>query len=170
MYDSQARQAGDILTVLISERTNVQNSDQRALGRDVNADGGFSLSGALAGSLGAKAGSANLTTSANGSGDFDGSSSYSVARGLTDRITVSVIQRLPNGNLIIRGTRKLVVSGEKRSLSISGVIRPIDILADNTIESRFIADLRVHYNGEGIESRFTEQGWATRAWNKYRSL
>ena len=169
-YDTNARQVGDILTVFIQEATDVQNRDQRAMDRGAVSNGGFSLTGALAGNLGTKEGSANLTTNANGTGEFDGSSSYTVQRGFVDRVSVRVMNRLPNGNLVIHGTRDIVVSGERRFLCISGVIRPIDIRSDNSIESQFIADFRVRYKGDGIESRFTEQGWATRAWNKYRPL
>ena len=170
LYDTQARQPGDILTVLVEETTDVENRDRRALDRGANSNGGFSFTGALGGNLGSKAGSANAATNANGNGEFDGNSSYSVERGFADRITVTVVTRLPNGNLIIRGCRHRIVSGERRSLHVSGVIRPIDIRPDNVIESQYIADFKVKYNGDGIESRFTEQGWAARAWNKYRPL
>jgi flagellar L-ring protein precursor FlgH len=167
-YDSQARQVGDILTVLVNEATDVQNRDARAMDRAAESGGGFSLSGALGGDLGSKNGNATFSTDANGNGKFDAQSNYSVARGFTDRITVTVVQRLPNGNLVIRGFRNHVVTGERRALSIKGVVRPLDIQADNSIESQYIANLKLCYDGDGIESKFSEEGWATRAWNKYR--
>jgi flagellar L-ring protein precursor FlgH len=167
-YDTPARQVGDILTVLVAESTDVENRDQRALDRDARAGGGFSLSGAISGALGSKATDANFNTSANGNGTFDGSSAYSVERGFVDRITVTVVERMPNGNLRIFGRRERIVSGERRALKITGVVRPLDVAPDNTIQSQFIANFRVCYDGDGIESRFTDEGWMTRAWNKYR--
>lgn len=167
-YDTPARQVGDILTVLVAESTDVENRDQRALDRDARAGGGFSLSGAISGALGSKATDANLNTSTNGNGNFGGSSAYSVERGFVDRITVTVVDRLPNGNLRLVGRRERVVSGERRALKITGVVRPLDISPDNTIQSQFIANFRICYDGDGIESRFTDEGWMTRAWNKYR--
>ena len=169
-YDTQARHVGDILTVLVSETTDVENRDERELDRSAKASGGFKLSGAWTGDLGEKAGGANFDVENNGSGRFDGSSAYSVERGFTDRITVSVVNCLPNGNLVIYGRRNRVVSGERRALTITGVVRPLDVLADNSIESQYIADFRICYDGDGIESRFTDEGWLTRAWNKYRPL
>ena len=167
-YDNQARQVGDILTVLVNETTDVANQDQRALDRDTSANGGFTFGGALGGSLGTKTGDADVNMDTSGSGSFDGSSAYSVKRGFTDRITVTVVQRLPNGNLIVRGRRNRVVAGERRALTVSGIVRPLDVRADNTVESQYVADFNICYAGDGIESRFTEQGWVTRAWNKYR--
>jgi flagellar L-ring protein precursor FlgH len=169
-YDTQARRVGDILTVLVRETTDVENRDQRALDRAADASGGFSLSAALSGDFGQKSGDGGFDLATNGNGAFDGSSAYSVERGFTDRITVFVVDELPNGNLVIRGTRNRVVSGERRALTISGVVRPIDIRADNLIESQYIANFHVCYDGDGIESRFTDEGWLTRTWNKYRPL
>jgi len=167
-YDTQARQVGDILTVLIEESTDVNNRDQRQLDRDSESSGGFSLTGTIGGDLGTKAGNSSLDASTKGSGRFGGTSAYTVDRGFSDRITVTVVQQLPNGNLVIRGSRNRVVSGERRALRISGVIRPIDVRSDNVIESQYIANFRICYDGDGIESRFTEEGWMTRAWNKFR--
>ncbi len=169
-FDTQARAVGDTITVLVNESTDVDNRDQRALDRAADAKGGFSLAGALGGDFGGKDGDASFNVQTNGSSNFDGSSTYSVARGFTDQITVTVVECLPNGNLVIRGRRERTVSGERRALAVSGVIRPLDIRADNSIESRYIADFQICYDGDGIESRFTEQGWLTRAWNKYRPL
>ena len=106
--------------------------------------------------------------STNGSGKFDGQSQYTVEREFTDRITCTVIQQLPNGNLVIVGKRDRLVSGERRALVVTGVIRPLDVLADNSIESKYVANFRVCYNGDGIDSRFTKEGWLTKAWNKFR--
>lgn len=169
-FDTQARLVGDTLTVLINEVTDVDNRDQRALDRDANARGGFSLTGALGGAFGDKDGDASMNVQTNGSANFDGSSSYTVERGFTDQISVTIVECLPSGNFVIRGRRERIVGDERRALVISGVVRPIDIRADNSIESRFIADFQICYDGDGIESRFTEQGWLTRTWNKYRPL
>ena len=74
-------------------------------------------------------------------------------------LVVAVMDLLPNGNMVIGGRRQRVVSGELRTLVISGIVRPLDIRPDNTIRSQFIANFRVDYLGKGPESEFTNQGW-----------
>ena len=167
-FDTQARKVGDIVTVLINETTDVDNRDQRQFDREANARGGFNFDYGLGGKLGNESGNASMDFSTNGSGDFDGQSNYRVDREFADRITVTVVRCLPSGNLEIYGRRNRLVSGERRALVVSGIVRPLDIAADNTIESRFIAEFQVCYDGDGVESRFTKQGWLTEAWNKYR--
>ena len=168
IFDTQARYVGDTVTVVIRETTDVDNRDQRQMDRDVESDGGFNLMYALTGQFGDKDASASLDVSTDGHGMFDGQSQYRVERDFADRITATVVRCLPNGNLVIHGTRNRVVSGERRALVISGVIRPLDILPDNTIESQFVANFRVCYAGDGVESRFTRRGWLTKAWDKFR--
>ena len=97
---------------------------------------------------------------------FQGSSSYEVERRLLDDMTVTVMDVLPNGNLVIEGSKYRRVSNETRLLRLSGIVRPYDIGIPNIIESRFIANPRIVYEGGGVESRFTNQGWLGRATNK----
>lgn len=168
IVDTQARRVGDLITVIVAESTDVDNKDERELDRSATHTGAFNFDGEMGGGFGSKEGNLALSTSSNGGATFDGESSYSVDRRIRDRITVVVVNCLPNGNLIVRGSRNQVISGERRVLTISGVVRPIDVRPDNTIESQFVADLKVCYDGDGVESRFMRQGWLTKAWNKYR--
>jgi flagellar L-ring protein precursor FlgH len=167
-YDTQARQVGDLVTVIINENTDVANRDNRTMDRNVASSGGFGFGGSLSGDFGTKGGEAEWNQSTNGSGKFEGATQYGVQREFSDQITASVVQCLPNGNLVIRGQRTRAVSGETRTLTVSGIIRPLDVRADNSIESRFIGDFRVEYSGTGNESEFTKEGWATRMWNRFR--
>ena len=58
------------------------------------------------------------------------------------------------------------LSGDERILRISGVVRPIDIGAGNVVESQFIANFQVAYDGKGVETKFTNQGWMSRFVNQ----
>ncbi len=160
--NSTARRVGDLLTVLISENTAVQNLDQRALQR--SSDGGFNFSAAAT-----EAGS-STSSSLNLSGDsarsFDGNSQYSVEQEFTDRITVQVLEVLPNGNLLVGGKRRRIVADEQRMLEVSGIVRPIDVRPDNSIRSQFIGNFQIKYSGCGPESHFTHQGWVARLLNR----
>lgn len=168
MYaDTQAWDVGDLVTVLIRESTDVENNDSRAMSRAARGGGGFDLSTAFAGDLGTLAGTTDTQSEMETRNSFDGSSSYSIDRVFTDRVTVSVRRVLPNGNMMISGTRRQRISGEFRTLKISGVIRPWDIRADNTISSQNISHLRLCYAGDGDESTFTNQGWLGKRLNRW---
>ena len=168
MYsDTQAWDVGDLITVLVRESTDVENSDSRAMSRQARAGGGFNLSTAFSGDLGALTGDTDTTSEMQSNNSFDGSSSYSIDRVFTDRVTVTVRRVLPNGNMLISGSRRQRISGEFRTLQISGVIRPWDIRADNTITSQHVSQLRICYAGDGDESTFTNQGWLGKRLNRW---
>lgn len=160
--DLAARKVGDLVTVVISESTDVANRDQRKL--DKSAETTFGLDFSSGGDLGEGAG--NLDINKDSSRKFDGSSQFSVQQDFADRITVQVLDVLPNGNLVLGGRRKRLISGEERVLVISGIARNMDISPDNTIRSQHIANFQIAYEGDGPQSSFTTQGWASRALNK----
>ena len=160
--NSTARRVGDLLTILISENTAVQNRDQRALQR--SSDGGFNFSAVATGVGNSTSGSLNM--SGDSARSFDGNSQYSVEQEFTDRITVQVLEVLPNGNLLVGGKRRRIVADEQRLLEVSGIVRPIDVRPDNSIRSQFIGNFQIKYSGCGPESHFTHQGWVARLLNR----
>ncbi|MCA9160926.1 MAG: flagellar basal body L-ring protein FlgH, partial [Planctomycetales bacterium] len=93
-------------------------------------------------------------------------SQYSVAQEFSDKITVQIIDVMPNGNLLLGGRRQRMVAGEIRTLIVSGMVRENDIGPNNTVSSGLIANFKVAYEGDGPESSFTQQGWASRFVNK----
>jgi flagellar L-ring protein precursor FlgH len=159
--DTQARTVGDLLTVLISENTDVDNKDNRAMNKDTTAGGLFNFNTDANG----ESSSVQIDGKTTSNRKFDGRSEYSVAREFSDRITVTVVGIKPNGNLLIAGKRKHLVAGEVRTLALSGIVRPLDIRGDNSIESRYVANLQMDYLGRGPDSSFSNQGWLGRVVN-----
>lgn len=166
--DQQARHVGDILTVIVREMTDVQNKDQKALGRRASHGGGLSISGLISGMAGEAEGESELDLSLTDRGSFDGSAETKIAREFVDRITVTVVDVYPNGNLRICGHRDQIVNGETRKLEIRGIVRPQDVRADNSVESRYIADFCMGYNSSGEDTDYTKRGWLGRWWQKFR--
>ncbi len=164
--DNRARRVGDLLTVSVNENTGATNKEERNLKKDTAASAKLNLaaSGAAGGTGRAASGQMNGSNSSDRS--FQGSADFASERQLLDQMTVTVVDILPNGNLVIEGYRKRLVQNEVRMLRVSGVIRPNDIETPNVIESRFIANFNVSYEGSGVESRFTNQGWLGRIGNK----
>lgn len=165
-YDSRARHVGDLLTVIISESSEVQNTENNSLDKANSSSANADFAAASGGGLGAQASNASLDIANAAKRAFSGKASYRDSREYTDHITVTVVDVLPNGNMVISGRRCLTIAGEKRTLVMSGVVRPIDLGPDNKINSRYIADLRTVYEGDGASRRFVRQGWFSRAANK----
>ncbi len=118
------------------------------------------------------AGVGGLTANANSSAnrDFQGNTRYKSERDFSDRFTVSVIDRLPNGNLLIRGKRMVSMEGDGRELVLTGMVRAVDISGLNQISSKDIADLEIRYEtdpNEGTEKHFFNQGWLGRKFNRW---
>ncbi|MGD9857823.1 MAG: flagellar basal body L-ring protein FlgH [Planctomycetaceae bacterium] len=165
--DTLARNVGDLLTLVISENANVDQRDDRALKKSAGKSGSFDLAGSAGGDLGSGAGNAALDATASVGREFDGSSSFSSARQFSDRITLTVMDILPNGNLVVSGRRMINVDRDQRELIVSGVVRPSDVNPDNTVNSRFVSELRVNYVGEGTDAKYTKPGWLSRIANRF---
>ncbi len=165
-FDTQARHKGDLLTIVVGENTSITNRDTRALSKDSSTGGKLAFSSSTAGDLGLSSALADVDHDTSTDRDFNGKSQFSSSRGFSDRITVRVVAVLPNGNLYVAGTRRILVEDDERYLSIAGVVRPVDIQADNSVLSHFVGNLRVNFTGRGDGTHFTRQGWLNRKVNR----
>lgn len=164
--DNKARRVGDTLQVIINENTGANNKEQRNLKKDTAASGKFDFSGSTGSSSAGKSAAASVSADNSSDRSFQGSANYQSNRQLQDAMQLTVIDVLPNGNLVVEGFRDRIVSNEHRLLRVTGVIRPNDIDVTNTVNSQNIADFTIKYEGGGTESRFTNQGWLGRIGNK----
>jgi flagellar L-ring protein precursor FlgH len=167
--DQRAKQVGDILTVNIeiADSAQVNNSTQRSRtgseAAGVQALLGFEdkLKKVLPGdpSLDPAIGFDSSSASA-GSG--------TVNRAETVKLTLAatIVDRLPNGNLVIGGSQEVKINNELRELLISGVIRPEDVGADNTIPYTKIAEARISYGGRGDISQMQRDRYGKRLFDK----
>lgn len=163
--DSKARRVGDLLTIVVSQATNVNSSEDRELEKSSQAGATVNLDTQAGGGFGVQAANAGLNFAKNSNRGFDGESSFQSNQAFTDRMTVSVVDVLPNGNLVVSGHRKVRLVGDERSLTLTGMIRAIDIGPDNSVDSRLISDLRLQYDTVGPSQKFVKQGWLGRATN-----
>ena len=148
--DTRALNVGDIVTVKIEieDKAKLDNNSKRS--RDSGVNVGVDFDGALERvSLGTLGGKLGLTggTKATGKGTVDRSEKINLS------VAALVTQVLPNGNLFISGQQEVRVNFEVRVLQIAGVIRPGDILPNNTIPYDKIAEARISYGGRGRLSR-----------------
>ena len=165
-HDNRARRVGDLLTVVVREVTGASTNEERKLDKSSLESGKFNFAGKSSANGSGRDAAAEFNANRSSDRTFNGKTEYENDRKFLDQMTVTVVDVLPNGNLVIEGYRKRVVSNETRLLRISGVVRANDVDLKNSIESRLIANFNVAYEGLGVESRFTNQGWLGRVGNK----
>jgi len=165
-YDTQARRVGDLLTVVVREDSNIRNQDNRGLGKKTSLKSLLKFGAKSDGGFATQASEGEMDSNLESSRSFDGKSSFRSQRAFNDRVTVTVIDVLPNGNLVFRGCRQILIEGDQRTLVVTGIVRPFDVTADNTVNSRLVADLHMNYEGHGGEQGFIRQGWLGRTANK----
>jgi flagellar L-ring protein precursor FlgH len=166
--DTRAWQTGDLLTLLVRETTVFDGRDNRQLRRKTFTSGIFKFR-ATGGSSGAPFSSgsnANLDTSLNSDRNLEVKTDYKTDRTFLDRVTVKVVAVEPNGNLIVEGFRRRVVTGEERLVRITGYVRPYDVTPLNTVESHLVGNFNVSYIGRGQETNTLTSGWFGRVGNR----
>ena len=162
LSDSKAARVGDLVTVVISE--NAKATRSLASKQSKSSDRSTGLSGNM------KFTGNQRTSSVNSTGDigmtnsktFNGSGSTNNSDTLTANVTSVVVHVYPNGNMRVVGKRLLNVNHEPQEITFSGVIRPTDIAADNTIPSAKVAQVRINYGSTGALAAVTQEGWLSK--------
>jgi flagellar L-ring protein precursor FlgH len=169
--DDTAREVGDTLTIVINEHSVIENETTReaekASNRSATSAGNVNLRdvGKWYGNRGGTFVTPDVAFESQAASDFSGESEYETDRLITDRVTVVVRDILPNGNLVVLGTRRRDTDGDEQIIEIGGVVRPSDITFANTVNSDQVADFRMHVRVEGHEPKWTKPGWLGRLLN-----
>ncbi len=160
--DTKARRTGDVVTVLIQETlfvSNDQGRDHKKESRTKFSVNVFRMFGQDKPAAEQPAVDWQSERLHKGQGEFESTDKVVL------RLTATVKETLPNGNLIIEGTRQLSTGGEQRLVTLAGIVRPEDIRADNTVLSERIADARITYDSRGPVTNSASQGWGERIIN-----
>lgn len=157
--DGRAHRLGDILTIVLSERTQSSKSAKTELDKssEINIPAPTVL-GQSAKLLG-KPLSLNQPETTT---EFGGEGSSDMSNSLNGNITVTVHDVLPNGTLVVRGEKWLTLNQGDEYIRISGLVRPQDISTDNTVLSTKLADARIAYSGTGTVADTNTTGWLTK--------
>ncbi|XFC38976.1 flagellar basal body L-ring protein FlgH [Stenotrophomonas indicatrix] len=160
--DRRARDVGDLLTITLLENTTAQTSANTATNKESNLSLGTpSIFGAPV-TLGGKD---ILSATAKGARDFTGKGNSAQSNRLQGNVTVTVVQRLPNGNLVVQGQKNLRLNQGDELVQVQGIVRPGDISADNTVPSSRVAEARIVYGGRGPVAQSNAMGWLSRFFN-----
>ena len=158
--DDVARSIGDILTIQISEDSKIDNKAKRDLKKEA------SRSTAFDGELGITTPNHNIlprmpgfTMEAESSNELKSKADFKDERKFVDRITVVVVDVMPNSNLVVMGTRKRDIGGDIQIIEVSGIVRPSDIAFDNTVKSEQVADFCIVSRNAGVSEPYNRPGW-----------
>ncbi|MEJ2639195.1 MAG: flagellar basal body L-ring protein FlgH [Desulfosarcinaceae bacterium] len=161
----KARRVGDIVTIRIVESSSATNKASTQTGRSSSVSAGVDNFFGLENKYSANSPFFNPFGKVGGGleSDFGGSGTTKRSGDLTATITARVIDILPNGNLIVMGSREVMVNREKQQITLSGIVRPRDISAENVVLSNYIADAKISYSGSGVINDRQRPGWLARA-------
>ncbi len=155
--DRRARRVGDTLTIAIGERTAASKKSNTATERSSNNQFGVT-------SLAGLPGKSFLNSNLNATSDlsFDGKGESASNNDFTGTITVTVIEVLPNGNLLVSGEKQMGINQGSEFIRFSGIVNPLNLTSSNTVASTQVADARIEYRANGGMDSAQVMGWLSR--------
>ncbi len=160
--DRKASRVGDILTVVLAEKTNASKNSQTSTGKSTEAT---LLNPTVFGRGITHNGVSLFEGELSGDSNFDGRGSSSQSNSLDGDITVTVVERLPNGNLVIAGDKWVTLNQGQEFIRLTGIIRPDDIEPDNSLQSNRIASAQITYSSKGVLAAANKMGLISRFFN-----
>lgn len=155
--DRRAFREGDMLTVLLQERTQSSKKADTSLGKSSSLDMPAPLVGRTV--------RTNLSAEAGVERDFSGSASTSQQNTLSGSITVTVSEVLPNGVLRVKGEKWIRLNQGDEYVRLQGLVRMDDIDSQNRVPSQRLGDARITYAGRGALADTNQAGWLSRFFN-----
>lgn len=163
--DQRASRIGDILTVLIEidDKAELSNTSNRS--RSGSTAAGVSNFFGLEQTVGQLFNGAfdpETMVQADSQSTHSGTGAINREEKIELTVAAVIVDRLPNGNLVLAGRQEVRINGEVRELTVSGLIRPEDITSSNTINHTQMAEARISYGGRGQISAVQRPGWGQR--------
>ncbi len=159
------RNIGDTLKIDIAEsmsgssNLSVDTSRENKVAAKGPGAGDSSMGGIIGGLM-------KLDASASGSDSYKGSGKSENTQSLKGKIAATVINVLPNGNLVVAGERSIAMNRGVATLRISGVVNPNDIQPGNVVASADVVDARIEQVGGGDLADTTSRSWLQRFFTK----
>ena len=160
--DRKPRSVGDLLTVQINENLNASQTANSSTEKKTSATASLPR---ITGLLGHNVN--GLSATATGDNAYNGNGQTASTGVFTGTISVTVIEVLANGNLIVAGEKQIGIRQNSETLRLSGVIDPAFIQPGNIVSSTQIADVRLDYRGGGYIEEAQTQGWLGRVFNSW---
>jgi flagellar L-ring protein FlgH len=162
LRDQRAAQPGDLVTVLVAiqdeARFNNETERERSGTDEMGIPRLFGLPSSFTRIFPNVIDPSRLVT-ASGSQNSSGTGTTRRTERVTVNVAATVVQVLPNGNLVVTGRQQVRVNSDLRDLTVSGIIRPQDIGSDNTVRHDRLAEARIAYGGRGAISDMQRPRW-----------
>ena len=155
--DPRARLRGDIITVAIIEKNSASRTSSSSTSKTSDVKAGIPLLGGLT----TKA-LQNASVAANSANVYAGKGDTANDNSFSGTITVTVIDVLPNGNLVVAGEKQIGINHNLEFIRFAGVVNPVTLQAGNLVESTKVADARLDYTGRGYIDEAQRMGWLSR--------
>ncbi|MBX3670682.1 MAG: flagellar basal body L-ring protein FlgH [Rhodocyclaceae bacterium] len=155
--DRRARMVGDTLTVNLAEKTAAQKKSSSSAEKSDALN--FSVP-TVSGIPGKSFQGAALDV--NSSNKFAGKGDSAANNDFTGTITVTVIEALPNGNMLVSGEKQVSINQGQEFIRFSGIVNPAHITTANTVQSTQVADARIEYKASGYIDEAQVMGWLSR--------
>ena len=159
--DRRARNVGDTLTVILNETTSAAKNTSMTAARKGTTTSSF-VPGAASVPKGWFKGISDIGNF-TGTGELksEGAGGSAANNTFAGTITVTVIEILSNGNLVVAGEKQVAISNEEEIIRFGGIVNPSNLVA-NRISSQEVADARIEYRGRGATDDTQATGWFTR--------
>ena len=144
--DQRSRRVDDIVTIAVNESASAVSTGAVKTSRQSSANSSITALAGLTKATGPWANLANL----GGQTTLDGQGTTSRTTTLTTVISARVTHVLRNGNLVVEGTKIVGINSENQTITVRGVIRPIDLDTTNTVPSARLAQMEIQVNGKGV--------------------
>jgi flagellar L-ring protein precursor FlgH len=144
--DFRARNVGDLVTIVVLDQASATSQGA------TNQQRSSSANASITSLFGPKSPKNALNQLANLSGQQQLKGQGTTSRQTTVSTTVSarVIRVLPNGDFIVEGRKLIAINSESQTVSIRGIVRPVDLGYNNSVLSNQVEDLEVRINGKGV--------------------
>jgi flagellar L-ring protein FlgH len=144
--DQRSRRVDDIVTIIVQESASAVSTGATQTSRKSNTQNSIT---ALAGVTRAAGPWANLAN-VSGQTQLDGQGTTSRTTTLTTTVSARVTHVLRNGDLVVEGTKNVGINSENQTITVRGVIRPIDLDTTNSVQSARLAQMEIQVNGKGV--------------------
>jgi flagellar L-ring protein precursor FlgH len=157
--DSRARLLGDIVTIQIVESLAASQVTASTVNRNTSSDNTLTTA-PLKSLIGVDLMNLNMASKTNN--DFSGKGGTTAANTFTGSISATVIEVLPNGNLVVAGEKQIGVNQNVDVMRFSGTVDPRLLQPNNIISSTQVANVRVESRGRGAQGEAQTVGWLSR--------
>lgn len=153
--DLRAFQVNDLVTIIVAEQASAVATG------DVKTSRTSSVSSSVSSLAGPKSalGALNNLAKANTDVGLAGAGTTSRGTQLSTTLSARVTHVLPNGYLVLAGSKDVQVNSEHQEVSVRGIIRPIDLSPGNVISSNQLAQLEIRINGRGVVADAVHRPW-----------